>query len=167
MRLTICSVDWDLPPALRQHCGALHTRRQHHGLGVRCHFLLLLAKDAGEHLPFRRGGASVGADGDAHFHLFHGAAGGRNPEQNGQLRSKVKIWGERGGSPSRSSLPLWSHDSLSLSAALRHVVIQHFVGLYEVLLHGRHLGHYLLPVKFGRLRFPFTLSFLFVLSTLE
>lgn len=92
MRLTICSVDWYLPPALRQHRGALDARRQHHGLGLSRHFLFLLAEDAGEHLPFRRGGTSVGADGDAHFHLLHGAAGGRNPKQNTQRRSKVKIW---------------------------------------------------------------------------
>lgn len=160
-RLTICSVDRDLPPALRQHGGALDARSQHHGLGLGRHFLLLLAQDAGEHLPLRRGGASAGADGHAHLHLLHGAAGGG---QNSQRRSKVKV---SVASRSGSSVPLRSRHGLSLSAALRHVVVQHFVGLDEVLLHGRHLGHDLLPVEFGRLCFPFTLSFLFVLSTLK
>lgn len=95
VRLTICSVDWHLPPALRQHCGALDTRSQHHGLGLGRHFLFLLAEDAGEHLPLRRGGASVGADGDAHFHQLHGTAGGMKPQQNNQWGSKVEIWGLR------------------------------------------------------------------------
>lgn len=86
VRLTICSVDWDLPPALRQHCGALDARSQHHGLGLGRNFLLLLAEDAGEQLPLHRGGASVGADGDAHLHLLHGAAGRTEREQKGQRR---------------------------------------------------------------------------------
>lgn len=93
VRLTVCLVDWYLAPALRQHCGALDARSQHHGLGRSRHFLFLLAEDAGENLPLRRGGASVGPDGDAHLHLLHGAAGRRGREQNGQRGSKVKAWG--------------------------------------------------------------------------
>lgn len=163
MRLTICSADGHLPPALRQHRGPLDTRRQHHGLGLGRHFLFLLAKDAGEHLPLCRGGAALGAHGDAHFRMLHGAAAGMNRCRWLRFGGLVSVFL---GSFSPSS-PLSSRDSLSLCPALWYVVIKHLVGLDEVFLHSRHLGHYLLAVEFGRLSFPFTLGFLFVLSTLE
>lgn len=68
---------------------------------------------------------------------------------------------------SEISSPLIGCNRLSLHPALWHVVIQHLVGLNEVFLHRRHLGHDFLAVKFGCLCLPFPLSFFFVLSTLE
>lgn len=74
MKLTICSVGWYLSPTLSQHCGPLDTSSQHHGWSLGRHFLLLLAKNAGQHLPLSWGGASVGSDGYTQFHVLHGAA---------------------------------------------------------------------------------------------
>lgn len=59
------------------------------------------------------------------------------------------------------------HNRFPLCSAFWHIVIQHLVWLNEVLLHRWHLGHNLLPMKLGGLCLPFSLSFLFVLSTLE
>ena len=50
--------------------------------------------------------------------------------------------------------------------ALWHVVVQHFVGLDKVFLHGRHLGHDLLAVEFGRLSLPLPFRLLLVLDVL-
>ena len=52
------------------------------------------------------------------------------------------------------------------TAAVRHVVVQHLVGLDEVPLHGGHLGHDLLPVELGGVRLPLALSLVFVLCHL-
>ena len=52
-------------------------------------------------------------------------------------------------------------------AAVWHVVIQHLVGLDEVPLHGRHLGHDLLSMELGRIRLPLALSLVFVLGELK
>ena len=67
-----------LPPALGEHRGPLHARRQHHGLGQRRHLLLLLAQDAGQHLPLGGRGAALGAQGHAALPLLRdtGAGGG-------------------------------------------------------------------------------------------
>lgn len=77
LRLTICSVDWHLSSALCQHCGPLDTCSQHHGLSLGHHFLLFLAKNAGEHLPLSWSGTSVGPDCYTHFHLLHSTTGGK------------------------------------------------------------------------------------------
>ena len=53
------------------------------------------------------------------------------------------------------------------AAAVRHVVVQHLVGLDKVPLHGGHLGHDLLPVELGGVRLPLALSLVFVLGHLE
>ena len=52
------------------------------------------------------------------------------------------------------------------TAAVRHVVVQHLVGLDEVPLHGGHLGHDLLPVELGGVRLPLALCLVFVLCHL-
>lgn len=83
MKLTICSVGRYLSSALSQHCGPLDTRSQYHGWSLACHFLLLLAKNAGQHLPLGWGGPSVGSNGYRHFLVLHGAARGINITQTG------------------------------------------------------------------------------------
>ena len=64
-----------LPPALREHCGPLDARRQHHGLGVRRHLLFLLAEDAGQHLPLGGRGAPLRSQGHAVLPLLRGTNG--------------------------------------------------------------------------------------------
>lgn len=80
LRLTICSVSRHLSSALCQHCRPLDTCSQYHGLSLGRHFLLFLAKNAGEHLPLGWSGPSVGPDGYTQLHLLHGTAGENEPK---------------------------------------------------------------------------------------
>jgi len=51
---------------------------------------------------------------------------------------------------------------VAAAAAVWHVVVEHLVGLDEVPLHGRHLGHDFLPMELGRVRLPLALGLVLV-----
>ena len=79
-----------LPPALGEHRGPLHARRQNHGLGQRRHLLLLLAEDAGQHLPVGGRGAPLGAQGHAALSLLRDTAGAG--WEGGDKSGKMYYW---------------------------------------------------------------------------